>query len=67
MVGAIWDRALKESLGVRRDQTLAIALSEVKFALEGHRRRADILEGFHARGSLRPRPEGTWLTAPVEH
>jgi hypothetical protein len=64
MVGAIWDRALSESLGVRRDQTLAITLNEVEFALEGHRRRDDILEGFHARGSLRPGPEGSWIVVP---
>jgi hypothetical protein len=65
MIGAIWDRALTESLGVRRDQTLAITLSEVEFALEGHRHRVDILEGFHDRGSLRPGPDGSWTPARI--
>jgi hypothetical protein len=66
-VGAIWDRALTESLGVRRDQTLAVALGEVEFALKGNRLGDDILEGFHARGSLRPGRESSWVTVPVEH
>jgi hypothetical protein len=63
MVGAIWDRAVTESLGVRRDQLLAVTLREVEYALEGKSRRDDILEGFHAKGWIRPGPDGCWLTA----
>jgi hypothetical protein len=62
MVGAIWDRAVRESLGIRRDQLLAITLQEVECALEGHARREDILEGYHAKASIRPGPDGSWVS-----
>jgi hypothetical protein len=39
----------------------------VEFALKGNRLGDDILEGFHARGSLRPGRESSWVTVPVEH
>jgi hypothetical protein len=59
-----FERCFEEEAAGRRDQTLAITLSEVEFALEGHRRRNEILEGFHDRGSLRPGPEGSWIVVP---
>ncbi len=62
MVGPIWDRAVGESLGVRRQQLLAITLAEVSQALEGNPRRDDILEGFHDRGTIRPGQDGGWLS-----
>jgi hypothetical protein len=62
-VGALWDRALSESLGVRRDQTLDVTLAEVEHALDGHRRRDDIMQGFHDRGTVRPGPDGGWIAA----
>jgi hypothetical protein len=64
MVGPIWDRAVAESLGVRRQQLLAITLAEVTQALDGNPRRDDILEGFHDRGTVRPGLDGVWLSVP---
>jgi hypothetical protein len=66
MIGPIWDRAVSESLGVRRDQLLAITLAEVEQALDGNAKRGEILEGFHARGTLRPNGDGTWATVVPE-
>jgi hypothetical protein len=64
MIGAIWSRAVAESLGVRREQMLEVTLREVVYALDGHPRRDDLLDEFHARGSVRPGPAG-WATVPA--
>jgi hypothetical protein len=58
IVGSLWDRAVGESLGVRRDQGLKLALREVEHALASHARRTDILERFHELGSIRPADDG---------
>jgi hypothetical protein len=52
VVGTLWDAALEQSLGVNRDNFLRTAMAEVEHALEGNPRRAQILEGFHALGSV---------------
>src|SRR5439155_17081659 len=59
-VGELWERAKAESLGARRQQNLQLTLREVEHALDGHRRRAAVREGFHARGSIRPTVDGGW-------
>ena len=46
LVGRIWDRAVGESLGARREANVKLALSEVEHALDGHPRRADLLAEF---------------------
>ena len=56
--------AVESSLGERREQNLKLTLREVELALEGHHRRTDILENFHAKGSIRPTVDGGWT--PVE-
>jgi hypothetical protein len=48
MVGRIWDRALGDSLGVRREAGVKLALSEVEHALDGHPKRKDLLAEFHS-------------------
>jgi hypothetical protein len=58
VVGALWDRGLDESLGVRRQQQLRTTLREVELALDGNPRRDDLLEEFHALGSVRPSAGG---------
>jgi hypothetical protein len=63
VIDTIWERAKGESLGGRREQNLKLTLREVEHALEGNPRRAEILEQFHALGSIRPTVEGGW--APV--
>ncbi|MDQ3757620.1 MAG: hypothetical protein M3394_07210 [Actinomycetota bacterium] len=60
VVGTLWDRAVGESLGVRREQNLRLTLREVEHALEGRPDGRDLLEEFHARGSIRPTDEGAW-------
>jgi hypothetical protein len=60
VVGTLWDRAVSESLGVRRQQNLSMTLREVEHALDGHPRRDDLLEEFHSLGSIRPSAEGAW-------
>jgi hypothetical protein len=52
VVGTLWDLLLADSLGARRDAFLKTTLAEVEFALEGHVRRNEILEGFHEQGSV---------------
>lgn len=64
IVGQLWDAAIASSLGERREQNLKLTLREVEHALEGNPRRDDILEGFHALGSIRPTVDGSFV--PVE-
>ena len=60
IVGRLWDRAVGESLGVRREQSLKITVREVEHALEGRPRKADILEEFHSLGTVRPTDDGSF-------
>lgn len=63
MVGRVYDKCLTDSLGVRRKEMLRVTLSEVEHALAGHRAADAILEEFHSAGSIRPRPDGEWVSA----
>jgi hypothetical protein len=63
MVGRIYDKCLADSLGGRRKDMLRVTLGEVEHALAGHRAGDAILEEFHAAGSIRPGPDGTWVSA----
>jgi hypothetical protein len=58
VIARIWDTALTESRETRRPALLRTTLAEVEHALGGNRRRAEILEGFHACGTLRPDARG---------
>jgi len=58
VIETIWHTALNESRDVRRPALLRATLAEVEHALVGNRRRDEILEGFHARGTLRPDARG---------
>lgn len=60
IVGTLWDRAVGESLGARREQNLRLTLREVEHALADRRDGDDLLEEFHARGSIRPSVDGVW-------
>ncbi|MDQ1444202.1 MAG: uncharacterized protein QOI20_666 [Acidimicrobiaceae bacterium] len=51
VVGRIWDRAKADSLGVRREQNMALTVREVEHALAGHARGGEILAQFHALAS----------------
>lgn len=63
VVGTLWERAKSDSLGIRRQQNLALTLREVEHALAGHPRRDDVLEEFHSLGTIRPDADGTWVEA----
>jgi hypothetical protein len=63
VVGTLWERGLEESLGIRREQNLAVTLQEVERAVEGNARRDDLLEEFHDLGSIRPAGDGAFTTA----
>jgi len=58
VIARVWDAAMSESRNVRRPALLRATLAEVEHALVGHRRRDEILEEFHARGTLRPDARG---------
>ncbi len=63
MVGKVYDKCLADSLGTRRNDVLRVTLGEVEHALAGRSAGDEILEEFHAAGSIRPGPEGTWVNA----
>jgi hypothetical protein len=60
MIGRIWDRAVSDSLGERREQQLAVTVREIEHALDGRADKADLLEEFHSLGSIRPTVDGSW-------
>jgi hypothetical protein len=51
VIGGFWDYAFAQSVGATRRVAVESARSEVELALAGNRRRASILEQFHALGS----------------
>ena len=63
MIAPIWDRAVAESLGVRREQTLKLILREVEHATGTRKGGADILEQFHSLGSIVPTDDGAFVAA----
>ena len=50
MIGAVWERALSESLGVRRQLGINQTVGELEHVLTSNPRRADILHRFHELG-----------------
>ena len=52
VIGTLWDMLLADSLGARRDAFVKTTLAEVEFALDGNSRRGEILDGFHAHGTV---------------
>jgi hypothetical protein len=52
VIGELWAAALEQSLGANRDNFVRTATAEVEHALADHPRRSEILEGFHALGSV---------------
>jgi hypothetical protein len=60
LIGRLWDRAVGESLGIRREQNLKLTLREVEHALAKRSDCDDVLEQFHALGSIRPTTDGSF-------
>jgi hypothetical protein len=51
VIQKFWDTALELSLGVNRQNFIKQQIDEIEHALEGNKRRAQILEGFYALGT----------------
>ena len=64
VVGTVWDKQLKLSLGERRDATMTTFRNEVRHALSGRCNAADLLAEFDALGDVVPGPDGTWSDQP---
>lgn len=47
MIGRIWDRAVADSLGPRRDQLVQQTVAEVEHAVASRRDRGELLDEFH--------------------
>ena len=65
LIGTIWDRALGESLGARRTDTLNVTRREVEHAVSGRRDADDLLAEFHELGDVRPNDDGSWISKEV--
>lgn len=52
VIGRLWNEALDDSLGARRDDNLRVALREVERALRGRPDGDDLLAEFHALGTV---------------
>lgn len=52
IIGRLWNEALGESLGARRQDTLRVTLREVEHALAARADGDDLLEEFHALGTV---------------
>jgi hypothetical protein len=58
MIGRLWDRALEDSLFVRRGENLNFTMGEVEESLAGRPDAGDIIEEMLALGSVVRRPDG---------
>ena len=54
LVARIWDRAVRDSLGERREQNIKLTINEVEHALTGRKDGKDILAEFHTLGTIDP-------------
>jgi hypothetical protein len=61
LIHRVWDRAVDESLDVRRVDGMRTTLAEVTHAIGDRPGAADVLERFHQLGSIRPVDDGTWI------
>jgi hypothetical protein len=59
MVGLLWDRALRDSLLLRRQENLNFIMREIETALDGRSDGDDIVEGMLALGSVVRRSDGS--------
>lgn len=60
----IWQRALENSLGARRNEQLDTLRNEVAHALAGRHNASDLLDQFDALGSVTRLPDGRWVQRP---
>jgi hypothetical protein len=60
MVGVLWDRAIRESLFLRRQENLAGIWREMELAVDDRTDGRDLLEEMMTLGSVTRRPDGTF-------
>ena len=65
MIGRIWDRAVADSLGVRRQENLRFILDEIEHALAGRPDGRDVMEEMLSLGSVVPTDDGSAATGEV--
>lgn len=63
LVGRTWDRAVGESLGVRRTETLDIVHREIDHAMAGRPDRGDLMARFDELGDFVRTDDGRWVDA----
>ncbi len=61
MVGRLWDRALRDSLGSRRNDQLEVTWREVRCVLADRSQGADLLTHLDSLGSVHRTDDGTWI------
>lgn len=61
VIRPIWERALENSLGARRDAQLDAMRAEVALAVEGRHNAGDLLDRFDALGSTVRSADGRWV------
>ncbi len=59
VIDTMWARGLADSTGVRRENNLRLARTELEDALIGHARRDEILEGYEALAAAEPMEVGS--------
>ena len=62
MIGRIWDRAVADSLGIRRQENLRFVLDEIEHALAGRRDGRDVMQEMLSLGSVEPAHDGPTAT-----
>jgi hypothetical protein len=61
MIDRIWDAALRDSIGVGRQQFLDMTMAEIDHAVEGRKDRDDLLDEFFSIGHVRRGDDGVWI------
>jgi hypothetical protein len=64
MIGRLWDRALRDSLLLRRRDNLQFAMGEITEALSGRADADDLVEELLSLGSVVRTADGTLADSP---
>ena len=63
LIGRTWDRAVAQSVGPGRIETLEIVRREIEHAMAGRPDRDDLLARFDGLGDVVPTEDGRWVDA----
>ncbi len=67
MIGRLWDRALTDSLTVRRSENLGFFMAEIEESLRGRADADDVVAEMLSLGSVIRRPDGSLFDASAPH